>query len=1262
MDSRTSLNSSVASEKDVSLRSMVEASASTTKSSPDHDAQATDAPVGQESLPNEAFGGKQSYSNGTAFRQPPLSLVKGPDWPAVIPSIWENFLEAATKFPDTLAVASTSQKGSLLNLQNLPVDHELYKADPYVRWSYAEFVKGVTRLIEALEKQGVKEGYPIFTFVYNGAEFFLIFWAAVSLGCSIIPIHPRNLLNKEEATHIITKAISVSPVDGTIVFAQTAEFAKQIIDLNVLYKTSVVIVDSNGDDNEPRSMHNFIAKGQPGDIVTLARYRQSASTWSLINFTSGTTALPKGVIEKAARLDRWMEARRQRLPVEPGDSCFLTLPPNHAFYLMSHLSYHCCGAAIVIPGPSFSPQSAPELFEVEKCTHAPTSPTMIYALAQVAKERGFKFSTLKTITCGGAKLSREIVKQCLEDLGSQAIEIVYASTETGPMASTGRTLTVKELDRGGEITIGSPAVGGTVKICAPEETTPLPLNTEGELHYTSATICDGYIGGDLPSAFYSDQNGQAWMATGDAAMINDEGLIFIVGRVKDMIIRGGVNISPAAIELVLLSEPTTKDFGIQIVGKVDDIAGEVPIAVSIEPVTPADVDVIQDIVLRHMGPVFLPEEILTLEQIGLTEFPKTMLGKPQKAKLKRAVEAFLDERDAPQGDSVPPVDELTTTVQKIWTRTIGHTVDIDAQVADYADSITIMRVRDRFAKEIGAPISLSDMLNRRTARDHIELIREQKQKVAQVSDAPTSPRPLAPAPGVLTNRDIVHLATNSQHYSATQAYVSDEIGKVGLAWEDVQAITPASDFVQVTTEADIVNTSWTFKWAFLAKPGISKQALRRALEITLSNNPMLASFLLWNKSVLGSDIALHIMFKHHKKLLDRVFRDLGSIATKADFAGLIYKPYEYEMATLPGILTQFLLFDIAETGQSGTIMVAHHASYDVSYMQLVFEDLDKVLGGTTILDPHIPYKTWADSFYCLRTSHEARAAADWHLSRLANLSNQRGSVFPPLPRPHHYSTQSPHIQDVSDNGYHFNFHARGITTLKRRHPSLNSPMIIKSAWVLLNMHRNGTSTALFSNTQADRKRFPFIPPTLESLAPPDTFSAMRVAGPTLQDVVNIIPLDPNETALAFMNRVTADQDDLTTYASAPLKTILQDMGPINAEAMLDVLRSQIFNWVPGLGATLIANPYENYEILDGFIRPSIRLVINVDVGGNDDETVYAQIKSPLYDVNGLQGLAHDFEDFVLWLCDERNWEKTMGNFKTALRATPAAGEESEVNT
>ncbi len=1131
-----------------------------------------------KTLPNDAPRRQLSYLDNTDNDSTILSILKGPDWPEIIPSIWEDFVQSAIKYPDALAVASIAQKGELLGLKNLPLDHELYQANPYVRWSYAEFTKGVTRLLGALQEHGVKEGYPVFTFVNNCAEFPLIFWAAATLGCSIIPIHPRTLLNTEEATHILTTAISSSPASSAIVFAQNGQLAKQILDLNVLYKTTVVVIDDNETSGDFHKLHNFILAGKPGNASTLLQYRESASKWATIIFTSGTTALPKGVVQTAYRLDRWIQNRRHAVPVVQGDSCFLTLPTNHIFYPMTALVFWSCGGATVLPSPSFAPLDAPEIFVIEKCTHLPSAPTMVYALAQVAKEKNFKLSSLKNMTVGGSKLSEEIVKNCLLDIGSPVIEIIYGCTEAGIMGTTSDASTVQDLLRGGDITVGHPPMGATVKVCAPGGKEPLPRAEEGELHVSSQTLTNGYVGDEAPESFYTDGQGERWFATGDAAMINNEGLIFIVGRVKDMMIRGGVNISPAAIEFVLANEPETERFGVQIVGRQDIIAGEIPIAISSKHVTLMDIDKIQDTVLHHMGPVFLPEEVLTLEQLGLTDFPKTMLGKPQKAKLRDVVRQYLEKRDKSTMSDDHEADETTSVVQKIWTRTIGHAVEVDAQISDFADSITIMRVRDRFLKELGVNVGLSDMLSTKTLGAQIEMIRQQKQSKADRASSSIVSKPTSiDHDGTLTNHDIIHLASNSHWFSTTQAHINDEIGKVGLSWEDVQTITPAADFTQILTQADILNTSWSWKFSFLAKPGIDKKALRHGIEVMLANNPMMASFLLWNRKLFGSDIALHVLFKHNQKLFNGILHDHGSIATKEEFVNLVFNPYEYEMSLLPGLLVQFLLFDITETGQSGTVMVAHHVPFDASYMQLIFDDLDKALGEATRLDPHVPYKTWADSYYSLRTSPEARTAVNWHLDRLNDLVSLRSSVFPPLPRPHHYLTQSQHIQEVSDNGYHTDFHARGITNLRRQHSALSAPTIIKAAWSLLNIYRTNTSVALFSNLQADRRRFPFIPSGLIDLAPPETFSATDVAGPTLQDVVNVIPLHPSEIVLEFMNRVSADQEELNTHAAAPLKTILQDLGPINSEVMLDILRSQIFNWTPGLGAMQIQNPNENYE-------------------------------------------------------------------------------------
>lgn len=1175
--------------------------------------------------------------------QPQLSEVRAEDFPQRVPTLWELFIESVSAHPTNLALASIHQKGQFYGLPNLPLDHEIYKANPYLRWSYSDFANGVIRVIQALSAEGAVPGYPIFTFCDNSAEFCLILWAAIALGCIFIPIHPRNLLNKEEAIHIIKQSKTTTSFDDLIIFAQNSDLAKQALDLGVITTKSVIILDDQGPETTWRSFKAFLPGTVSDSAADLTQYNQSTSKWSLILFTSGTTALPKGVVVDSYRMDHWMSARRHAVPIIPGDSCFMTLPNNHAFFYLFELLFPGVGAGIVLAGPRFLPQSAPEGMELEKCTHFPMAPTMIHAIMEVLKARDLKFNTIKNITTGGAKLSIEFVRGCLDTIGSKGVEVIYGSTEMGVSTSTGVVTDADSIVRNDDASVGIPCLGSYIKVCHPGDRNPLPRNIEGELHYAGAQRSMGYAGGEMPADFfYTDEQGNEWFTTGDAAVINDEGLIFIVGRLKDTIIRGGMNIAPAAIEFVLGKDPATEPFNVQIVGRLDPIAGEVPIGVSAKPVTPDDVEKIQSVILQHMGPVFQPEEIITLEQLGIPDFPKTMLGKVQKDKLKPIVRQYYQDREALKTKASTEADELTKKIQKVWIRTIGHAVDIEAEISSFADSITIMRVRDRFKKELGTDISLAKMLEIKTVSEQIKLIKEQSEQKAAAKP------PVEVMTGGPSVDDLIHLTANPQFFAGTKEWINEQIGAVGFKWDDIQEIAPASDFTSVMLEGDVINTSWSWKFAFLAREGIGKQDLRKGLEVMLENNPMLASFVFANRPVFGSDIMLHVMLKHTAKLYDLVIHDYGSIATKQDFANEVFKPHEYQMSIQPGILVNFLLFDVEDCNQSGTIMVLNHAPVDASYMQILLDDFDKAIGGAP-LDRHIDYKIWADSYYSLRTCFEAQVAVAWQVRRLDNLIAHKRSVFPPQFNPHDTVVRT-HVQDVADNGHHTDFRVPGISKLRSKYRKLTAPTIIKAAWTLLNIHRNGTNTALYCSLQADRRRFPFVPKVLEQLSPAHTFEAGRVAGPTLQAVVNILPLYPEEFALAFMHRIAADQEDLNRYAPAPLKSVLKDIGPVNTEIMIDIIRCQIFNWTPGLGALQTFNPNENYEPLSSFIRPTLRLVINVDVGGPDDETCYAQIKSPLFDKKTLKSLADDLRDFATWLCDENNWERRMGDFKTALRS------------
>lgn len=1170
-----------------------------------------------------------------------LSYAKGRDWPTEIPATWELLVASVSNYPDNVAVASIQQRGEYYDLANTVSDHAAYKANPYVRWSYAEFAKGLVRSIDALQQLGTVEGSAIFTFLESGVEVPLVFWAAAALGCTLIPLSPQILLNESEAKYAIERAFTVCPGANTIVFAQSTELLEKLSNLNVLANPTYVSVNDVESKSTVVSFKTYMESGARHSSSSLSQHKEVAARRKIVLFTSGTTSLPKAVLFDTFKLDRWILKHSAVVQTDHNDSTLINLPNNHAFYLLYSTLYPCRAGAMVIGGSTFSAELFPTIMEIEHLTHLPCPPTLAQAMLQVAEARGLRFPGVKSILLGSAKVTGSALQQIIDGLGVQGGVIMYGGTETGCVTTTGIFAKADSIVRKTDPSIGWVDMGVEIRVCAPNSREPVPLNTEGEIHSGGSITADGYVGETEHESFYTDEDGKKWYVSGDAGMMNDEGLIFIVGRVKDMIIRGGKNISPAAIETILSREPATKGFNIQVVGKLDSIAGEIPIAVSQTAVTTEDVDKIQNLILDCMGPIYLPEEVLTLEQLGLTDFPRSTLDKIAKSKLTKIVRHYFDSRDAPKTNGVHKPDELTEQVQKVWKRTIGHNVDIDRQITDFADSITTMRVRDRLSKEVGVKLTLPEILEAKTIRDQIERIRgrskesEHQIRVPETEDA-------------LNEKDLLYLTHGLTTARTARGYITKEISKFGLSWEDVHTVSPASDFVQTFVQADICNASWSWKFAFALKPGVPMTTLRRGIETMLTNNKILPSFLLWNRKAFGSDLAIHVIPKSNDRLFDAVFKEYGTVANTAEFAKLVNKPYEHEMALISGLLCHFLLFHIEETNQAGAIWVSNHATMDATYMQLVFDDLDKSFGGS-IIRPHIPYKIWADSYHSLRTSFEAQMAVNWQVNRLNDLNTHRDSVFPPLPRPHHFQSSQIHIQEVDDNGHHANFHAAGLTNLRQKHPGLSAPTIIKTAWSLMNMHRTGTYTALFSNLQADRKRFPFVPKILEALSPAHTFEASDVAGITLQDVINIIPLEPEETVLDLLYRVTDDQAELNEYAAAPLKSIMREIGPLDSEIMLDVFRSQIFNWTPGLGAFKAVNPHENYEIYGTFIRPSLRLVINVDVSGPEDETVYFEIKSPLYDRDGLRGLAEDFEDLVHFVCNETNWNIKSTEFKNSLR-------------
>lgn len=405
-----------------------------------------------------------------------------------------------------------------------------------------------------------------------------------------------------------------------------------------------------------------------------------------------------------------------------------------------------------------------------------------------------------------------------------------------------------------------------------------------------------------------------------------------------------------------------------------------------------------------------------------------------------------------------------------------------------------------------------------------------------------------------------------------------------------------------------------------------------------------------------------MVIKQSPKFFDLIVEDGGSLDTVEELRNLSLHHPRPDYATLPGPVYRTMLFDIKETGTAAMVISVHHCVIDASMGQITQEDTDRALGAIASgassteeilskLHPHVDYKPWADSYYNLRSGVEARAATKWHLRRLSTLPQhvKAGALFPSTlitPRDKYNAALV-----EGDDCIPFTFDIPDIHALRKEYPDITPQAVVKSAVALMNVYRTGHSHALFTNHEASRTQFPFVPKAMAALSP-NLFEATDVSGPTYQNVINLIEVDRTgsdggETVLGFLRRVQAEQTLLTRHAAAPLREIMAGLEG-GRELVPEVIGAQVYNWVPGLG-TMGTNPHHHHEVLSAVVRPHLGLSLNCGMGGPENQTVIVQVRGDGFELSGLRKVGEEIEAITKWLMTRSNWEAPMGKFESALQ-------------
>ncbi len=503
-----------------------------------------------------------------------------------------------------------------------------------IRWSYGELNARADALAEGFLALGLEPGARIGIWAATCAEWTLTQFAAAKAGLILVNIN--TAYRRSELEYALNK------VGCEAVVLMESHRGNE-------YRAMLEELSAEG--RLPQLKHAILIGGArerfipfaqiaAGDARQRDRLREIGTRLQFddamnIQFTSGTTGFPKGATLTHHNILNNGFFVGERIGLTPEDRVCIPVPMYHCFgMVMGNLGAVTHGAAMVYPSEGFDPLAVLEAVQAERCTALYGVPTMFIAELGHAEFARFDLSSLRTGIMAGSPCPIEVMRNVVEKMNMREVTIAYGMTETSPVSF--QSGTDDTLERRVS-TVGRIMPHVEAKVVDAEGRI-VPRGEPGELCTRGYSVMLGYWDDAEKTAEAIDEAG--WMHTGDLGTIDKEGFANIVGRIKDMVIRGGENLYPREIEEFLYRHPAVQD--VQVIGVPDAKYGEELCAwIVLKPGAAAGEDDIRafcrDQIARHK----VPRHIRFVES-----FPMTVTGKVQKFVMREAMIAELGVKEA----------------------------------------------------------------------------------------------------------------------------------------------------------------------------------------------------------------------------------------------------------------------------------------------------------------------------------------------------------------------------------------------------------------------------------------------------------------------------------------------------------------------------------------------------------------------------------------------------------------------------------------